>query len=210
MRSLSRLLAVCSFFAVSIFSVALAGNAFEFNGNGPAGCTDKKCWQDAVNASVQACQASGCFDCTRAASASDGCQFKKGYTCTSVCKTRYEGKGLAGCTDRKCWQAAVDASVQACTASGCPTCSRSASASDGCQFKDGYTCTSVCEAYFEGKGPAGTPPSSSRTAPRFVRRGTRVGRSSSATSTPPRRWLRGLGTSRRTRRSRSRSPGFRR
>lgn len=59
----------------------------------------------------------------------------------------FAGKARAGCgqpTDRACWQSAVRASVAACRASGCQTCSESKSAGDSCAFQNGYTCTSYC------------------------------------------------------------------
>ena len=85
MKILSRYLTVGSFVALTISSVALAQSGF--SGKGPAGCTDRRCWQAAVNTSVAACRASGCKDCSVSASASDNCKFENGYTCNSVCKS---------------------------------------------------------------------------------------------------------------------------
>lgn len=57
-----------------------------FSGKGPAGCTDKRCWLEAVDKAQQACKASGCSTCTPNTTASDNCKFENGYTCTSFCK----------------------------------------------------------------------------------------------------------------------------
>jgi len=57
-----------------------------FSGKGPAGCTDKRCWLEAVDKAQNACKASGCSTCTPNTTASDNCKFENGYTCTSFCK----------------------------------------------------------------------------------------------------------------------------
>lgn len=57
----------------------------DYFGNGPANCTDKKCWQAAVNASVAACRASGCKVCSESRNANEKCKYENGYTCTSTC-----------------------------------------------------------------------------------------------------------------------------
>lgn len=57
-----------------------------FSGKGPAGCTDKRCWLEAVDKAQKACAASGCSSCTPNTTASDNCKFENGYTCTSFCK----------------------------------------------------------------------------------------------------------------------------
>lgn len=65
---------------------AAAPQAAGFSGKGPAGCTDKRCWLEAVDKAQNACKASGCSTCTPNTTASDNCKFENGYTCTSFCK----------------------------------------------------------------------------------------------------------------------------
>ena len=65
---------------------AAAPQAAGFSGKGPAGCTDKRCWLEAVGKAQNACKASGCSTCTPNTTASDNCKFENGYTCTSFCK----------------------------------------------------------------------------------------------------------------------------
>ncbi len=110
----------------------------------------------ALTAATDACKASGCTTCAGGPGEcpsvnNDRLARGRGeppYRCTVTCNAppakSFAGKGPAGCTDKRCWQAAVTASVEACKASGCTSCTTSRSAGDNCVFANGYTCNSTC------------------------------------------------------------------
>lgn len=86
MQNFLRKFAFGGLLLLSGMGVSLAQQGF--TGKGPAGCTDKKCWMQAVSQAQQACKASGCNTCTPNATAGDNCKFEgaTGYSCTSYCK----------------------------------------------------------------------------------------------------------------------------